>query len=139
MVCLTCLSQWHKFKLFLLSETEMVQNNPVFVQKTSNYSRGRSNLRTDMTQITNLKSLGFTWKKIGGVFTWSFSPGCLMLHRLPWFLWYCFWSAFFFNPLFVGRPCCKTSTICISCWSNDSPTPTLRSSLLHFSSFHLFS
>ena len=36
----------------------------VFVQKTSNYSRGRPNLRIDMNQVANLKSLGFTWKKL---------------------------------------------------------------------------
>ena len=39
----------------------------VFVQKTSNYSRGRTNLRIDMNQVANLKSLGFTWKKIASL------------------------------------------------------------------------
>ena len=38
----------------------MVQNNSLFVWKTSNYSRGRSNLRNDMKQVTNLKSLGLS-------------------------------------------------------------------------------
>ena len=49
----------------------MVQNNSLFVWKTSNYSRGRSNLRNDMKQVTNLKSLGFTRERIAkllGVF-----------------------------------------------------------------------
>ena len=57
----------------------MAQNNFafVFVQKTSNNSCERPNLRIDMNQVTNLKSLGFTWQKIpnllGGVST-SFDP-----------------------------------------------------------------
>ena len=42
----------------LLDETEMAQNNSLFVWKTSNYNRGRSNLRNGMKQVTNLKSLG---------------------------------------------------------------------------------
>ena len=42
----------------------MAQNNSLFVWKTSNYGRGRSNLRTDMNQVTNLKSLGFTRGRI---------------------------------------------------------------------------
>ena len=43
----------------------MLQNNSVivFVWKTSNNSRGRPNVKIDMNQATNLKSLGFTWKK----------------------------------------------------------------------------
>ena len=46
--------------MFLLDETEMAQNDSLFVWKTSNYSHGRSNLRNDMKQVTNLKSLGFS-------------------------------------------------------------------------------
>ena len=51
--------------MFLLDETEIAQNKAVFVsvRKTSNNSRGRLNLRIDMKQVTNLKLLGFTWKK----------------------------------------------------------------------------
>ena len=45
----------------------MAQNNSVFVWKTSNYSRGRLNLRNDVNQITNLKSLGLTWKRIASL------------------------------------------------------------------------
>ena len=47
--------------------------------------------------------------------TGSFSWGCFMRHRLPWFLC-CFWFPYFFNRPFCGRPCCKTSSISISCW-----------------------
>ena len=69
MFALTYLPQKHKFKgfMFLLDETEMAQNNSLFVWKTSNYSRGRSNLRNDMNQVTNLKSLGFTRERIGNL------------------------------------------------------------------------
>ena len=48
----------------LLDETEMAQNNSLFVWKTSNYNRGRSKLRNDMDQVTNMKSLGFTRERI---------------------------------------------------------------------------
>ena len=43
----------------------MAQNSSVFafVWKTSNDSRGGPNLIIDMNQVTNLKSLAFTWKK----------------------------------------------------------------------------
>ena len=51
--------------IFLLGETEVAQNKSVFifVWKTSNDSCGRPNLRNGMNQVTNLDSLGFTWKK----------------------------------------------------------------------------
>ena len=42
----------------------MAQKNSVFVWKTSNYSCGRSKLRNNLNQVTNLKSLGIKWKKI---------------------------------------------------------------------------
>ena len=62
MFSLTYFAQKLEFKVlvFLLDETEMAQNNSLFLWKTSNNSRGRSNLRDDMNQVTNLKSLGFT-------------------------------------------------------------------------------
>ena len=45
----------------------MAQNNSIFVWKTLNYSRGRSNLRNGMNQVTNLKSLGFTPERIANL------------------------------------------------------------------------
>ena len=45
----------------------MAQNNSLFVWKTSNDSRGRSNLRNYMNQVTNLKSLGFTRERIANL------------------------------------------------------------------------
>ena len=69
MVSFTCLPQKHESKafIFLLDETEMAQNNSIFVWKASNDSRGRSNLRNDMNQVTNLKSLGFTRERIANL------------------------------------------------------------------------
>ena len=66
---MTYLPQKHEFKvfIFLLDETEMSQNNSLFVYKTSNCSRGRSNLRNDMNQVTNLKLLGFTRERIANL------------------------------------------------------------------------
>ena len=47
----------------------MAQNRSVFVfvWKTSNHSRGRSNLRNGMDQVTNLKSVDFIRKKIANL------------------------------------------------------------------------
>ena len=69
MVLLIYLPQKHEFQvfIFLLDETGMVQNNSLFVWKTSNYSRGRSNLRNGMNQVTNLPSLGFTQERMAGL------------------------------------------------------------------------
>ena len=60
MFSLTYLSQKDEFKvfIFLLDETEMAQNN---------YSCERSNLRNDMNQVTNLKSLGLTRERIANL------------------------------------------------------------------------
>ena len=45
--------------ILLLDKTEMAQNNSVFVfvWKTSNGSLRKPNLRVDMNQVTNLKSM----------------------------------------------------------------------------------
>ena len=74
MFSLIYLPQKHEFKVFIfpLEETEMAHNNSLFVWKTSNSSRGRSNLRNDVNQVTNLKLLGFTQQRIAnlmGVFS----------------------------------------------------------------------
>ena len=84
----------------------MSENNSVFlfVQKTSNDSRGRPNLRIDMNLVTDLKSLCVTWKN--SKFTWSMEIS-RSLHK--------FLIHFFFNLPFYNRWCCKTS-IWVSCW-----------------------
>ena len=76
---------------------EIAQNNSVlvFAWKTSNNSRERPNLKINMNQVTNLKSLGEKIANLQGVST-------------------CFWSSYFCNRPFCGRRCYKTS-ISISC------------------------
>ena len=66
MFSLTYLPQKDEVKvfIFLLDETEMAKNNSLFVWKTSNYSREGSNLRNDINQVTNMKSLGFSTREI---------------------------------------------------------------------------
>ena len=132
MVSLTYLPQKHEFNVFIfvLDETEMTQNNWLFVWKTSNYSRGRSNLRNDMNQVTNLKSLGFRRERIASKFTGSFSWGCFMRHRLQWFLWCCFWSPISSIVRFVADRVAKLVLFLSVAEADDSPAPTLRSSLL---------
>ena len=91
-VCLNNISSKSLLFIFLLDETEMAQINSVFVfvRKTSNDSCRSPNLRIDMSQVTNLKSLGFTWK----------NSKCTL-------------SFYKFLQHFCNRPC-KTN-ICISC------------------------
>ena len=131
MFSLTYLPQKHELKvfIFLLDETEMAQNNSLFVWKTSNYSRGRSNLRNDMNQVTNLKSLGFTRERIAnllGVF-----PEVVLCDID--------FSGFFdvaFDPhissivRFVVDRVAKLVLFVSVAEADDSPAPTLRSSLL---------
>ena len=131
MFSLTYLPQNHKFKvfIFLLDETEMAQNNSLFVWKTSNYSRGRSNLRNNMKQVTNMKSLGFTRERIAkllGVF-----PEVALCDID--------FSRFFdvtFDPHislivhFVVDRVTKLLLFLSVAEADDSPAPTLRSSLL---------
>ena len=127
----TYLSQKHEFKvfIFLLGKTEMAQNNSLFVWKTSNYSRGRSNLRNDMKQVINLKSLRFTRERIAkllgvfpevvlcdidfsGFFDVAFDPHISSIVRLV-----------------VDRVAKLVLFVSVA-EADDSPTPTLRSSLL---------
>ena len=86
MVFLTYLPQKYEFKvfIFILDETEIAQNNSFFVWKTSHYSRGRSNLRNDMNQVTNLKSLGFTLERISNLL--GVSPEVVLCDIDFWFL-----------------------------------------------------
>ena len=131
MVSLTYLPQKHELKvfIFLLDETEMAQNNSLFVWKTSDYSRGRSNLRNNMNQVTNLKSLGFTRERIANLlgvfleivlcdinfrdfFDVAFDPHISAIVR------------------FVVDRVAKLVLFVSIVEGNDSPAPTLRSSLL---------
>ena len=53
--------------MFLFEESEIDQNHSLYVWKTLNYGPGRQNLRNDMNQVKNLKSLGFIWKRIANL------------------------------------------------------------------------
>ena len=113
----------------LLDETEMAQNNSLFVWKTSNYNRGRSKLRNDMDQVTNMKSLGFTRERIAN-----------LLGVFPeFFLCDIDFRAFFdvaFDPhilstvRFVVDRVAKLLLFASVAEADDSPAPTLRGSLL---------
>ena len=131
MVSLTYLPQKHEFKvfIFLLDENEMAKNNSLFVWKTLNYSRERSNLRNEMNQVTNLKSLSFTGETIAnlpGVF-----PEVVFCDMD--------FSGFFdvvFDPhissidCFVVDHAAKLVLFVSVAETVDLPAPTLRSSLL---------
>ena len=132
MFSLTYLPQKHEFKvfIFLLDETEMAQNNSLFVWKTSNYSRGRLNLRNDMNQVTNLKSLGFTQERITNLLGGFPEVVLCDMDRLQRFLWCCFYPHI--SPIvgFVVDSVAKLVLFVSVTEADDSPTPTLRSSLL---------
>ena len=115
----------------------MSQNNSLFVWKTSNYSRGRSNLRNDMNRVTNLKLLGFTRERIAnllvvfpevvlcdidfsGFFDVDFDPHISSFAR---FVVDCVAKLVFFVSVAEG---------------DDLPAPTIRSSLLSLKNFANF-
>ena len=123
MVSFTYLPQKHEFKVFIFL---LAQN---FLFGTSNYSRGRLNLRNDMNQVTNLKSLGFTRERIAnllgvfpevvlcdidfsGFFDVAFDPHISSIVRLV-----------------VDRVAKLVLFVSVA-EAEDSPTLTLRSSLL---------
>ena len=62
--------------------------------------------------------------------TGSFFWGCFMRHRLPYFLWCCFWSPYFFNRRFVIDLVAKLVLFVPVAGADHSPPPALKSSLL---------
>ena len=62
--------------------------------------------------------------------TGSFFWGCFMRHRLPYFLWCCFWSPYFFNRRFVIDLVAKLVLFVPVAVADHSPPPALKSSLL---------
>ena len=131
MVSLTCFPQKHDFKvfIFLLDETEITQNNPLFVWKTSNYSRGRSNLRNDMNQVANLKSLGFTRERIANLLG-AFPEVVLCDIDFSGFFDVAFDPHIFSVVGFVVDRFAKLVLFVSAAEADDSTAPTLRSSLL---------
>ena len=131
MFSLTYLPQKHEFKvfIFLLDETEIAQNNSLFVWKTSNYSRGRSNLRNDMSQVTNLKSLSFTRERIANLLE-AFPDVVLCDIDFSGFFDVAFDHYISSIVRFVVDRVAKLVLFLSLAEANDSPAPTLRSSLL---------
>ena len=106
----------------------MAQNNSLFGWETSNYSPGRSKLRNNTNQVTNLKSLGFTWKRIANLL--GFFPEVVLCDID--------FRSFFdvpFDPIifsivrFVVDRDAKLVIFVSVAETGDSPAPTLRSSL----------
>ena len=107
----------------------MAQNNSAFVWKTSSYSSGRPKLRNDLNEVTNLKSIDFTWKRIAnlvGVF-----PEVVLCD----IDFYGFFEVAF--DLYISSivrfvvDCVTKLVLFVSvAEADDSPAPTLRNSLL---------
>ena len=98
----------------------MAQNNSLFVLENFNLQSWKVKLEKWHEPSNKSAITGFHIGK-NSKFSGSFSWGCFMRHRLPWFLWCCFWFPYFFDCPFCGRPCCKNSIISINCWSRWFP------------------
>ena len=107
----------------------MAQNNSLFVWKTSNYSRGRSNLRNDMNQVTNLKSLRFTRERIANLLG-VFPEVVLCDIDFSGFFDVAFDPHIFSIIRFVVDRVAKLILFVSVAEADDLPAPTLRSSML---------
>ena len=107
----------------------MPQNNSVFVWKTSNYSRGRSNLRNYMNQITNLKSLCFARESTANLL--GFFPEVVLCDiDFGDFFDVTFDHHIYSIVRFVVDRVAKLILFVSVAEADDSPAPTFRSSLL---------
>ena len=131
MVSFTYLPQKHEFKvfIFLLEETGIAQNNSLFIWKTSNYSRERSNLKNDMNQVTNLQSLGFTQERIANLLG-VFPEVALFNINFCGFFDVAFDPYIFSIVCFVVDRVAKLVLFVSVAEADDSPARTLRNSLL---------
>ena len=129
MFSLTYFSQKHEFKvfMFLLDETEMAQNNTFCLE---NFKLQSCKMKLEKWHESSNKSeiTGFypgKNSKISGSFTW----GCFMWHRLGFF-------DVAFDPHissivhFVVDRVARLALFVSVAEADDSPAPTLRSSLL---------
>ena len=106
----------------------MAQNNSLFGWETSNYSPGRSKLRNNTNQVTNLKSLGFTWKRIANLL--GFFPEVVLCDiDFRSFFDVAFDPIIFSIVRFVVDRDAKLVIFVSVAETGDSPAPTLRSSL----------
>ena len=95
----------------------------------TNYSRGRPNLRNDMNQVKNLKSLGFTWKRIANLLEVFPDVGLCEIY-FQGFFDIAFDSHISSIIRFVVDHVAKLVLFVPVAEADDSLAPTLRSSLL---------
>ena len=107
----------------------MAQNNSAFVWKTSSYSSGRRKLRNDLEEVTNLKSLDFTWKRIKNL-VGVFPEVVLCDIDFPGFFEVAFHPNISSIVHFVVDCVTKLVLFVSVAEADDSPAPTLRNSLL---------
>ena len=123
--------QKHEFKVFIfhLDEIGMAQNNSLFVWKTSNCSRERSNLKNDMNQVTNPQSLGFTQERIANLL--RVFPGVVLCDiGFRGFFDVAFDLHIFSIFRFMVDLVAKLVLFVLVAEADDSPAPTLKSLLL---------
>ena len=132
MFSLTYLPQKDEFKvfIFLLDNSEMAKNNSLFVWKTSNYSREGSNLRNDINQVTNMKSLGFSTREIIANLLGDFREVVLCDIDFSGFFDVTFYPHISSIVSFVVDRVAKLALFVSVAEADDSPASTLRSSLL---------
>ena len=107
----------------------MAQNNSLFVRKTSNYNRGRSNLRNGMNQVANLISLGFTRERTANLLE-AFPEVVLCDIDFNGFFDVAFDPHIYSIVRFVVDRVAKLRLFVSVAEADDSPAPALRSSLL---------
>ena len=107
----------------------MAQNNSLFVWKTSNCSRERSNLKNDMNQVTNPQSLGFTQERIANLL--RVFPGVVLCDiGFRGFFDVAFDLHIFSIFRFMVDLVAKLVLFVLVAEADDSPAPTLKSLLL---------
>ena len=112
---------------FILDETGMVHNNSLFVWQTSNYSRGKSNLRNNIFMIilersTSIVTLYFCSHIIikKTYFTWLRKR--LYSSRLMQFLFSVFWEFLLGKTCVIYKPVINWFAIKIAiCIANQMP------------------
>ena len=108
----------------------MAENNSFLIWKTSNCSRGRSNLRNDMKQVINLKSLGFITRERIAKLLGVFPEVVLCVIDFSGFFDVAFDHHISSIIRFVVDRVAKLVLSVSVAEADDSPAPTLRSSLL---------
>ena len=129
MVSLICW-QNQKFKvfIFLLGKTQMAQNNSLFLENFKLQSQ-KTKLEKWHEPSNKFEITGLYVEK-NSKFTGSFSWGCFMRHRLPWFFYVAFEPHISSIVRFVVDRLAKLVFFVSVAEADDSPAATLRNSLL---------